>query len=167
MKPLKKAVALLMLLIGIFSFNKAENTTTETNLNLEEINVIALLSEQGYECRPTSDFMFYVETSLIKKERGSNSIDAKVFVLNRKSGQRSLLSNEIIQVPNFEGTTMIFEGEVTVSDCGKDLQMLTGDKVMVSAVNMPYCFNDLIKYESIYNSYIKSTNKLLDLKRSI
>ena len=79
MSFLKKITALVVFSITIFSFVKKESNSPEIKLNLEEINVITILSKQKYECRPSSKFMFYVETNLLKKSRGSNTINAKYF----------------------------------------------------------------------------------------
>lgn len=161
MKPLKKFMALAVILIGIFSFSKKEKKSLETALNLESINVVEMLSKQQFECRPSSDFMFYVETSLVKKVRGANNINAKVFILDKATGQKSLLAQENIQVKKFEDSIEIKD------HIFEDSILDNGDKIIGGSEKSPYVFNDLVKYESIYNGYINSTNKLLRLKRSI
>lgn len=165
MKPLKKFMALAVLLIGIFSFNKKENKSVETALNLDGINVVEMLSKQHFECRPTSDFMFYVETSLVKKIRGANNINAKVFILDKITGKKNLLAQENIQVKKYEDSIEIedFDSE----NAFKSLILENGDKIIGSSEKAPFAFDELVKYESIYNGYINATNKLLKLKRSI
>lgn len=165
MKPLRKFTALAVILIGIFSFNKKENKTVETALNLESINVVELLSKQHFECRPTSDFMFYVETDLVKKVRGANNINAKVFILDKVTGQKSLLAQENIQVKKFEGSIEL--EDISKEKLFKSSNLVNGDKIIGGSEKAPYAFEELVKYESIYNGYINATNKLLRLKRSI
>lgn len=165
MKPLRKFTALAVILIGIFSFSKKESTSLKTALNLENINVVEVLSKQQFECRPSSDFIFYVETSLIKKIRGANHINAKVFILDKISGSKSLLAQENVQVNKFEDSIAIKDHNAESDFLSSVLQ--NGDMTIGGSEKAPYAFNDLLKYESIYNSYINSTNKLLRLKRSI
>lgn len=165
MKPLKKFMALAVILIGIFSFNKKENKSSTTALNLENINVVDVLSNQQFECRPSSDFIFYVETNLVKKIRGANQINAKVFILDKISGSKSLLAQENIQVNKFEDSIEI--KDYSAEDNFMTSLLENGDVIIGGSEKAPFAFNDLIKYESIYNGYINSTNKLLRLKRSI
>ena len=79
MNPLKKITVLFVLLLTLFSFVKKEINSADIKSNLEEINVINILSKQKYECRPSSKYMFYVEANLVKKVRGANNINAKIF----------------------------------------------------------------------------------------
>lgn len=166
MKSLKKVAALAVILIGIFSFSKKENEPElESSLNLEEINVVEMLSKQQFECRPSSNFMFYVEANLVKKIRGANNINAKVFILDKTSGKKSLLAEENIQVNKFEGAIAIDdhnENNIII-----DSILENGDKIIGGSEKAVYAFDELVKYEAIYNSYINATNKLLRLKRSI
>lgn len=165
MKPLKKITALAVILIGIFSFSKKENTTVKTALNLENINVVEVLSKQQFECRASSDFIFYVETDLVKKIRGASHINAKVFILDKVSGSKNLLAQENIQVNKFEDSIEIKDHNS--EDAFIRSVLKNGDKIIGDSNNTPFAFNELLKFESIYNGYINSTNKLLRLKRSI
>ncbi|TXD52754.1 MULTISPECIES: hypothetical protein [unclassified Polaribacter] len=87
----------------IFSFTTKEKKSVTSNLMLKDMNAIEVLLKQQFECRPSSKFMFYVETNLIKKVRGANNISAKVYFLDKVSGQKKLLAAEIIQVSKFKG----------------------------------------------------------------
>lgn len=165
MKPLKKFAALAVILIGIFSFSKKEIHTTELALNLEGINIEQLLTKQQFECRPTSDFMFYVETDLVKKVRGANNINAKVFILDKVSGQKSLLAQENIQIKKYQDAIAL-EG-FSENENFKTTILENGDKIIGGSEKSLYAFDELVKYEAIYNGYINATNKLLRLKRSI
>ena len=165
MKPLKKFMALAVILIGIFSFSKKENTSPKATLNIENINIVEILSKQQFECRPSSDFIFYVETSLVKKIRGANQINAKVFILDKVSGSKSLLAQENLQINKFKDSIEINDYNSENAFMSSILE--NGDKIIGGSDKAPYSFNDLIKYESIYNGYINSTNKLLKLNRSI
>ena len=165
MKPLRKVAALAVLLVGIFAFSKAEMSSEKPSLNLDNINVIETLSKQQFECRPTSDFMFYVETDLVKKIRGANNVNAKVYILDKVSGRKALLADENIQIKKFEGAIELKDHSASTNF--KSSLIKNGDLIIGNNEVAPYTFNELIQYESIYNSYLNSTNKLLRLKRSI
>jgi hypothetical protein len=165
MKPLKKFTALAVILIGIFSFSKKETKSLESSLNLEKINIVEVLSKQQFECRPSSDFMFYVETNLVKKIRGANNINAKVYILDKTTGKKNLLAQENIQINKFEGSIAIKDHNAT--NVFKNSILENGDKIIGGSEKAPYAFDELVKYEAIYNGYINATNKLLRLKRSI
>ncbi|UAM97680.1 hypothetical protein K8354_15485 [Polaribacter litorisediminis] len=168
MKSLKKVMAIAVLLIGIFSFSaKSFSTKNKTNpesrLNLEEINIVEMLSKQQFECRPSSEFMFYVEANLVKRMRGVNEINAEVYFFDKLSGEKRLLANEIVQVNTFKGTIVNHTSE----NVFKSIRLKNGDKIIGTATKAPYSLNELMQFESIYNSYISATNKLLALKRTI
>jgi hypothetical protein len=165
MKSLKRIMALAVILVGIFSFSKREAETVKSSLNLEGINVREMLSKQQFECRPTSDFMFYVEANLVEKVRGANNINAKVYLLNKVSGQKKLLASENVQINKFKGAIAI-QSHKTDKEF-KTFVLGNGDKIIGGSVKTTFSFDELIKYEAIYNSYIKSTNKLLKLERTI
>jgi hypothetical protein len=165
MKPLKKVAALAVVLVGIFAFSKANLSSTKPSLNLDTINVIETLSKQQFECRPTSDFMFYVETDLVKKIRGANNVNARVYILDKVSGRKALLADENIQIKKFEGAIELKDHSAEGSFKNEIIQ--NGDVLIGSSEKAPFTFDELIQFESIYNSYLNSTNKLLRLKRSI
>lgn len=167
MKPLRKFAALAVVLIGIFSFSKKENTSLKSSLNLDGINVIEVLTKQQFECRPSTDFMFYVETNLIKKIRGANNINARVYILDKATGKKNLLAQENIQVNKYKGSIAI-EDHGEVNDFESSF-LVNGDKIIGGnfTKKSPYSFSELIKHEAIYNSYINATNKLLKQNRSI
>ena len=158
-------MALAVILVGIFSFSKREAETVKSSLNLEGINVREMLSKQQFECRPTSDFMFYVEANLVEKVRGANNINAKVYLLNKVSGQKKLLASENVQINKFKGAIAI-QSHKTDKEF-KTFVLDNGDKIIGGSVKTTFSFDELIQYEAIYNSYIKSTNKLLKLERTI
>ena len=156
MKPLKKLSALLVLIVGIFAFTSKTNTTENSKLDLSNINILEELSEQNLSCRPTSDYVFFVETELQEKLRGANAIEAKIHILEKSTGKSNVISSESIIVPKFNGAVLLDPAEK---------QLENGDKIIKSETS--YSLKELMKYETIHNSYVKSTNELLDLKRSI
>ena len=162
MNPLKKVTAFAVLLLGIFAFSKVETKTEILPLDLSEINVIETISKQQLECRPSSDFMFYVEADLVKKVRGANTVNAKVFMLEKSTGRTSLLASENVQILKFDGAISI---ENNSSLRSKVLR--NGDKILTNSNKSNFNLNELVQFETIYNSYIKSTNKLLDIERAI
>lgn len=160
MNSLKKILTFALLFVVLFSFIKKDENDSEFKLDLTNIDVIETLSIQKNECRPSSNLMFYVETNLVKKARGSNTICAKVFVLDRVSGLSNLIANENILVPKFKDAISL-KHEVIESNCSK-ISLESGDLIIGSNNNTPYCFSELIQFESIYNSYEKAKNKLLE-----
>ncbi|WP_439130798.1 hypothetical protein [Polaribacter sp.] len=166
MKPLLKSIALAVIVICALSFNKKETKPLESALNLKSINIDKVLSMHQFECRPSSDFNFDVETSIIKKIRGGSNIKTKVFIVDKTTGRKKLLAQENIQVKNFKDA-------IAIKDHGnnehyvKNFKLVNGDKIVGSQNDNPYNFQELIQYDFIYNKYIRATNKLLHLKRSI
>lgn len=165
MNSLKKFTALAVILVGIFAFASEDTKTPKSSLNLDEINVIEVLSNQQFECRPSSEFMFFVETNLVKKIRGASKINAKVYLLDKISGKKKLLASENIQINKFKDAIAIHEHKT--EKAFKNLVLSNGDKIIGGSEKATFSFEELIQYESIYNSYISATNKLLRLKRTI
>ncbi|PQJ81294.1 hypothetical protein [Polaribacter glomeratus] len=164
MKNLKKIAVLALLLIGFFAFSKAEKTTSKTSLNIDAINIVKALSNQELECRPTSNFLFYVEATLVKKSRGSSTVNATIFVLDRVSGQYNSVANENIVVPFHKESVLQYD--IVKSNCNK-ITLANGDKIIGSTQPAAYCFSDLIKYEVVFNSYNSAINKLLHINRTL
>lgn len=157
MKPLKQLTALFVLIIGIFAFTTKKNTFEKPLLNLDEVNVLEVLSKQQLNCRPSSDFIFLVETELQEKLRGANKIEAKVFIEEIKTGKTNLVSRETIVVPKYEGAIQL-DGDTS------NKMLLNGDRVVSSTTK--YSLKELMTFETIHNGYLKATNKLLNLERS-
>ena len=158
MKPLKKLAALLVLLLGIFAFTSKTNTTENSNLDLNTIDVLNVLLEQNTSCRLNSNYSFFVETELVEKVRGASTIEAKVFIIEKSTGSIAKISDEIIMVPNFKGTQLL-ENSLSTK------KMDNGDEIIETKSD--FSLKSLQKFETINNSYIKSTNNLLSLNRSI
>lgn len=166
MKPLKKVAALAVMLLFVLSFINKKSESTNIELVNNSINVKELLKKQERECRPTSDFCFQVESNLIKKIRGASKINTKVFIVDNATGKRNLVSQENIQVKKFEDAIAIKDYSPSSKET-KSILLPNGDKIIGGSSESPYAFEDLVKNETIYNSYVNSTNKLLRLKRSI
>lgn len=164
MKPLKKVAALAVLLVCMLSISKKVKDTTNESLNLDKINVVEVLAQQDVES--TSKFSFQVKTNLIKKIRGASKINAKVFIVDNATGKKNLVSQENIQVKKFEDAIAIKDFSPDSNET-KNIVLSNGDKIIGGINESPYAFEELVKNETIYNSYVNSTNKLLQLKRSI
>lgn len=152
MKPLQRIILLFILIIGVFSF-----TVPENNLNLNRIDVMELLSIEASRSRPSSEFMFYVETEIIKKSRGSSTILASIFIYERATGRYKSLTNNSIVVPHHREA--ILDYDVRMKDFRNILE--NGDMVLESSMNSSFDFNKLIEHKTIYKSYLASRNKLL------
>lgn len=161
MRFLKKITVLCLILIGLFSFSKTENNYFTTNFDTEEIT--QSLQNRETSCRPSSDLMLYVETSLVKKSRGFKTITASVFILDRVSGISSLLANEDIVIPNHKDSVLDYD--IAIADYEKSI-LKNGDRILNSGDQQKYSFKELIKYEVVYKSYVRSTSKLLNIKRN-
>lgn len=162
MKRIKKIATLLIILIGIFSFVKFDHENVVSNVNLNEVDVLELLAKEELGCRPSSEVMFYVDTEIIKKHRGFSEINAKVYIVDRVSGASNLLSSEHILLPYYKDT--VLGNHEKIAD-GKWVEIKNGDKIITNNNKTSYSFTELLKYESVYNSYIRSTNKLLKINR--
>lgn len=125
-----------------------------------EIDVIDVLVKQKYECRPNAEFMFYVETEIVKKMRGANIINASIYVLNRTTSKSTLLASENIFCVNYKDAVFL-EQNVFKKD-NESFVLGNGDRAIRSYKNTPYCFNQLIKFHTIFNSYTQSRNNLLN-----
>lgn len=163
MKPLKLTAFFAVLLIGLFSFNKSEKLNQP--LNIDNLNVVEILSSQDLDCRPTSDYLFYVETSLVKKERGFSTVNASIYMKERATGNYSLIASENVAIPFHKGMISL-NYEKASRDC-EVVEFENGDIIVGNAQLGDYCFNELIKHEIVFNSYVNSTNKLLGLDRTI
>jgi hypothetical protein len=164
MKILKNLALVFLLLIGVFAFSKAKNTETKPPLNLDALNVLPILTSQESACRPSSELFFYVETNLIKKSRGSSTINASIYVLDKVSGLSNLLANDTIVVPFHKETVLSFE---TIPSNSKTTVLANGDVIIGNKSTAPYSFNELITNEKIYNSYTTAANKLLHRERTL
>ena len=158
MKALKKIIVLFIILIGIFSFSKKEHVKIKSSLNLEKIDVINLLSNSQFECRPSSELSFYIETKLIKKSRGYNTIDTSVFVLDLISDEYNLLAKEEIIVPFHKDSFINYESKDNIVIAAT---LINGDKVLRSDSKTAYSLSQLLKYDVIYSRYLGSVNRLL------
>lgn len=158
MKPLLKELALFVLLIGTFAFSSIEDSSAKKVSNLQDVNVSEIISKQNSSERPI-DYQFFVETSLIEKQRGAKTINAKVYLLEKKTGKSAIISNETIVVPNFKDIVLL------ESELNSNKKLINGDRIIDSKAT--FSLTELIDSEAIYNNYINSTNELLDIKRSI
>lgn len=165
MNPLKKIIATAVVLFGLLSFNTKENQPLPSNLNLEEINIFEMLNAQQFECRPSSEFMFYVEMSLVKKVRGASQINAKVYLSDKVSGKRKLLANENIQISKFEG--IFFNQENHFEKEISPVYFKNGDILIGEDSKTAHYFKKLMQFDVVYAAYIRATNQLLELKRTI
>lgn len=161
MLSLKNNTILFLLLVTLSSFVKVDTNTSK--LNLEKINILEVLSKQNNGCRPSSEFMFYVETKMVKKARGANTINAKIFVLDRFSGVSKLLASENILATSYKKGDVFLHYKTVNKYCGK-ATLNNGDKIIGTTEKTVYCFNDLVKFEPIYSSYLRAKNDLLKLK---
>jgi hypothetical protein len=81
------------------------------------------------ECRSSSDFLFYVETKLVKKSRGFNIINASIFILSRVSGKSNLLANENIMITFHKEIILKCDSEASYSE---KIVLTNGDKIIGS-----------------------------------
>lgn len=156
MKIIKKTIFIALVSLIIFSFKKVE----ETRLNILSINVAKLLIKQKFDCRPSSKFMFYVDTDIVKKSRGYSTIKASIYIYERATGKSGLLASENIMSP-IQRDAILEYTKVSTNHCGNKT-LSNGDKIIGNMNRTEYCFSELMSYKTIYNSYIKSRNKLLN-----
>lgn len=155
MKTIKNITLILILIIGIFSFKNPESNSKIVSLN--EIAVKEILSKESAGNRPSTEFMFYVETEVVQKNRGYSIIDASIYIFERSSGKFKILANNNVVVPYHKEA--VLEYEVRIVDYDKTLE--NGDKIIINEGNSTYNFSDLMENHNIYRSYVDARNKLL------
>ena len=158
MKTLKK-ILILCLLGGIFSFTKIDTNTSKNEINLDQIDVIKALNKEYFECRPSSKIMFYVESEVEKKSRGYNVVKANIKVLDRQTGNTKILASQSIIIANNKDAILEIP---ELADAKSTSVLRNGDILLQNGYFNKYQFNELVKYSSVYNSYVKSTNTLLN-----
>lgn len=163
MKLAKKIITLSIALLAVFSFAKfKKNKNLTSNVNLEKVDVIALLSQLESGCRPPNKVMFYVDTEIIKKHRGFSEISARIYITDRISGASNELSSTHILLPYYKDAVIVNHEKITN---GNLITIQNGDKIIVDGKKAAYSFNELISFKTIYNSYLRSSNKLLHFKK--
>lgn len=159
MKKTKNILAVVVLLVGLFGFKKAD-TNPILLKNLDKEKIVKMLSAQEFGCRPSSDLNFYVETILLKKYRGFVKIEAKVFFLDKRSNQKRMLVSENIIVANHKESFLNFD-KLRVTDNSETTELENGHIIIHEKKNAAFKLENLLSHELIYNRYIISTNKLL------
>ena len=160
MKKIKNTLAVTVLLIGLFAFKNANTNPNPVLLkSLEKEKIVKMLSAQEFGCRPSSELNFYVETTLLKKYRGYAKIEAKVFVFDKLTNQKSILANENIIVANHKDSLINYDKIINDSET---TELENGHIIIHNEKNTEFKLANLLKSELIYNRYIISTNKLLN-----
>lgn len=165
MTPLFKKIATAILLVGIVSFIDLDQKAEKSTLEINDTEVLDILSTHTLYGRPDGDYAFFVETDLIQKIRGANKVNAKVYIVERATGRTALLASENLQIQNYADAISI-EAEPML-DNFEVFDLENGDKVIGSSTESPFQFKDLITFDTIYNSYIRATNKLLNIERTL
>jgi len=160
MTPVKKTAAIALILVLALSFSKKENNN---HLDLIVSNIETNGEFIDFPCKPSRSFQLEFETDITKRIRGAYNINVKVFVIEIATGDKKLVSQENLQVKKFEGSIISEENNTNY----KNSKLPNGDLILGGSENAPCKFNNLIKYDAVYYSYINATNKLLNLKRSI
>ncbi|NJN50046.1 MAG: hypothetical protein HC798_01825 [Polaribacter sp.] len=145
MKSPKTLAALSVVLILLLSFNRLK---TENHLNIDEIKVLDLLTEQELGTRPSHNYMFYVKTST-EKISDDQIVEAKIYIVDRKTNQTSLIGHEIMKLNDFNKI---------VNMSSKSRKELAETKY---GYETPYNFYELLQFEPIYRNFVDSTSKLL------
>tara|TARA_R110002049_G_scaffold68910_2_gene178567 strand:+ start:361 stop:837 length:477 start_codon:yes stop_codon:yes gene_type:complete len=158
MKKIKNILAVTVLLVGLFAFKKAD-TNPILLKSLEKEKIVKMLSVQELGCRPSSELNFHVETTLLKKYRGYAKIEAKVFVLNKLTNQKSMLASENIIVANYKDSFINYD----IIKNSATTELKNGHIIIHNEIDTEFKLANLLNSELIYNRYIISTNKLLNL----
>lgn len=166
MNSLRKVAALAVVLVCMLSVSKKVNNTENETLNLNQLNVTEILAQQKNDAELSSKFSFQVKTDLIKKIRGASKVNTKVFIVDNTTGKKNLVSQENIQIKKFQDAIAIKDFSPNSNET-KSIVLSNGDKIIGGANESPYAFEELVKHEAIYTSYVNATNKLLRLKRTL
>ena len=86
-------------------------------------------------------------------------------MIDRSTGQYNLLASENVAIP-FHKDMIALDYNSTKTEL-ELVTLVNGDKIVGNDNSGNYSFSELMEYEMVYNSYINSTNKLLNLDRSI
>ncbi len=145
MKSPKSLAVLSVVLFILLSFNRVEK---KSKLDLNTVNVMAMLSEQELGQRPSHNYMFYVKTE-INKLVNTEVVNAKVYVLNRKTNEETIIAQENLELTDFQFIE------------GMGITGIQNLNVVNTTYDTPYNFYDLLKFESIYRNFVDATNRLL------
>lgn len=145
MKSPKSLAVLSVVLVILLSFNRVEK---KSKLDLNTVNVMAMLSEQELGQRPSHNYMFYVKTE-INKLVNTEVVNAKVYVLNRKTNEETIIAQENLELTDFQFIE------------GMGITGIQNLNVVNTTYDTPYNFYDLLKFESIYRNFVDATNRLL------
>lgn len=165
MTPLFKKIATAILLVGIVSFVKLERKSKHSTLDIKKTEVLDILSTHTLYGRPDGNYSFFVETDLIQKVRGAKKVNAKVYIIERATGKTSLLASENVQIQNYPDAISIETHPMV--DNFEVFALENGDKVIGCSSETPFQFRDLMAFDTIYNSYIRATNTLLNIERTL
>jgi len=145
MKSPKSLAVLSVVLVILLSFNRVEK---KSKLDFNTVNVMAMLSEQELGHRPSHNYMFYVKTE-INKLVNTEVVNAKVYVLNRKTNQENLIAQENLELTDFQSIE------------GMGITGIQNLNEVNAMYDTPYNFYDLLKFDPIYRNFVDSTKKLL------
>lgn len=165
MKYIKNIIITALVLVSFIGFSVVNPKSSNAAINLKSINVVDALTTQEQGGRPSSEVFFKVDTEIVKKYRGFSEINAKIYVVDRKSGAMDLLANENILVQYYKDAIINYQA-VTLEN-GLD-QLKNGDRIIRNnTMNTAYgySFKELMQYKTIYSNYIQSSNSLLKIKR--
>ena len=92
--------------------------------------------------------MFYVKTK-INKIADTDIVDAKMYVLDRKTNKEGLIAQESLKLSDFR----------TID--GMDTESIHNLAKTNTLYETPYNFYELLQFEPIYRNFVDSTKKLL------
>lgn len=154
MKSSTKSMILSMLcivILALFSFSKLEKNPAK--FDLEDIDIIDLLTEQKYECRPSESYMFWVDSKVFKETKEANSVNVKIYICDRNSSEKELLAEENIKLEHYHNLK-------TMSTASREILASASKKSNIYNIHKtPYGFYELMKFESIHRSYLISKLK--------
>lgn len=129
-------------------------------------DVISILEKSKNEKKGepvfTPKFNFTTESDFIEGNSGCYTVNVRVYLTNLETGQKSLVASDNVKV----GDCSQNENKInnTLNKC--DIYVLeNGHQIVSNNVETPYCVAELIDYEIIYNSYIKSIDDLLKARK--
>ena len=76
-------------------------------------------------------------------------VNAKVYVLNRKTNEETIIAQENLELTDFQFIE------------GMGITGIQNLNVVNTTYDTPYNFYDLLKFESIYRNFVDATNRLL------
>jgi len=165
MESLKKisVVFFCMLLFNCSSQEEVEKTQVNSELP-DVIGILEKMEEQkNLSSKISIGFYFTTVSDFVSASNGCYTLNTRVYMINSVTTEKILLASENVNVGGcLQEKTQTSKSNKTECD---SFVLENGDRFFSDGVEMHFCMEELMKYSTIYDSYVNSVNNLLKLKR--